>query len=238
MASSGMTVFPAWLVHLYTASGAVVAFFGLAAVADGRYPAAFFWMVVATAVDATDGVFARMARVKERLPAIDGARLDDIVDYLSYVLLPMFLLHHSGALPAGWGIAVVAAVLISSAFGFVAADAKTDDHFFTGFPSYWNIVALYLHILRFDPIANAAVLLVLCALVFVRVGYVYPTRTPVLRLPTILLGVVYGVLVIAMIRLLPDVPRWLVAISFVYPIYYVALSIALNRRRRAALAGA
>jgi len=227
-----MNLFSAWLVHLYTASGAVVAFFGTIAVFGGRYREAFLWMVGATLVDATDGVLARMARVNERLPTIDGARLDDIVDYLTFVFLPVVLLYHSGALPVGWGAAVASTILLSSVYGFAAADAKTDDHFFTGFPSYWNIVALYLHIGAWSPVVNAAVLLGLSALVFWRIRYVYPSRTPVLRELTIGLGVVWGLMVVVMILALPAVPRVLFIGSFFFPVYYIVLSIALHMRRR------
>ena len=86
-----MNLFSSWLVHLYTASGALAAFFGTLAVFDGHYREALLWMVAATVVDATDGLLARKARVKERLPAFDGARLDDIVDYLTFVFLPVLL---------------------------------------------------------------------------------------------------------------------------------------------------
>ena len=137
-------------------------------------------MVAATVVDATDGWLARTVRVKERLPAFDGARLDDIVDYLTFVFLPVLFLHESGALPAGWSGGIASVVLLSSAYGFAADDAKTSDHFFSGFPSYWNIVALYLHIAALPPAWNAVIVLVFCALVFWRIGYVYPSRTPVL----------------------------------------------------------
>jgi phosphatidylcholine synthase len=227
----------AWLVHLYTASGAVAAFAGVTAVLDSRYREAFLWMFVTVAIDATDGLLARAARVKEHLPGIDGARIDDTVDYLTFVFLPMLLLYHSRALPAGWGIAVVSIVLVSSMYGFVAPDAKTDDHFFTGFPSYWNVVAFYLHVARLAPAVNAIVLLMLSGLVFWRVGYVYPSRTATLRTLTIAMGVVWALTVLAMVLMLPDVPSWLVAVSLFYPVYYIVLSAALNlRRRRPALA--
>jgi phosphatidylcholine synthase len=221
-----------WLVHLYTASGAIAAFFGTLAVFGERYREAFLWMVAATVVDATDGVLARIARVGERLPAIDGARLDDIVDYLTFVFLPVLLVYHSGALPAAGGAAVASVVLLASAYGFASTDAKTDDHFFTGFPSYWNVVALYLHAARLPPVVNAAVLLALSALVFWRIGYVYPSRTPVLRGLTIALGVVWGIMIVTMILKLPDVPRVLLGVSLVFPVYYVMLSLALHARRR------
>ncbi len=130
----------AWGVHAYTSSGAIAAFAGTLAVIAGDYRAAFLWMVAATIVDATDGVLARLARVKEMVPGFDGARLDDIVDYLTYVFLPVLLLYHAGDLPRGAaGFLTAAAVLLSSAYGFASLDAKTEDYFFTGFPSYWNI---------------------------------------------------------------------------------------------------
>jgi phosphatidylcholine synthase len=229
--ASRVNLFSAWLVHLYTALGALAAFFGTIAVFDGDYRAALLWMAGATAIDATDGVLARVARVSEQVPAIDGARLDDIVDYLTFVFLPALFVYESGALPEGWGGGIAAAMLLSSAYGFAAADAKTDDHFFTGFPSYWNIVALYLHMAGLAPALNAAVLLGLSGLVFWRIGYVYPSRTPVLRSLTIGLGVCWAVIVVAMILLLPAVPPALFGVSFVFPVYYVALSLALQLRR-------
>jgi phosphatidylcholine synthase len=232
-----MNLFSAWLVHLYTASGALAAFFGSIAVFGGRYREAFLWMAAATAVDATDGVLARIARVKERVPTIDGARLDDIVDYLTFTFLPVLLLYHSGALPAGWwGTLVASVVLLSSAYGFAFVDAKTDDHFFTGFPSYWNIVALYLHVGGLAPALNAIILMALSALVFWRIRYVYPTRTPVLQGLTVALGVLWGAMVVAMILMLPDVPPILALASLFFPVYYTVLSFALQFRSRGVVA--
>jgi phosphatidylcholine synthase len=218
--ASQLNLFSAWLVHLYTASGAIAAF----------YRDAFLLMLLATAVDASDGVLARWARVKDVLPGVDGTKLDDLVDYLTYVFLPVVLLHQSGALPATWGWAVAAVVLVSSLLGFASADAKTDDHFFTGFPSYWNIVALYLHVANLGAAVNAAILLILSALVFWRVRYVYPTRTPVLRGVTISLGAIWAVCVLLMILALPAVRPMLVVVSLFFPAYYLVLSAALHLR--------
>jgi len=221
----------AWSVHAYTASGAVCGFAALRATASGDYRQAFVWLIVATLIDATDGLLARAAHVKEHAPAFDGARLDDIVDYLTYVVVPVFLLYHAGALPEGWAGATAAVVLLSSAYGFASTDAKSDDYFFTGFPSYWNIVALYLFAARLGPPVNAAILLVLSVLVFVRIGYVYPSRTPVLRGLTTALGAIWTVMVVAIVWTLPDVPTTLLAASLFFPIYYTVLSLVLHHRR-------
>jgi phosphatidylcholine synthase len=221
----------AWAVHAYTALGAVVAFAAVLATVEGAYRAALLWLVAATAIDATDGILARRAQVVERTPGFDGARLDDIVDHLTYVFVPMFLLYHAGTLPQPLGLLAVSAVLLSSAYGFASLDAKTDDHFFTGFPSYWNVVAVYLLAGDLPPVVNALILVALSGLVFVRIGYVYPTRTPVLKGVTLTLGSIWAGGMIAIILALPDVPRALVAGSLFFPVYYVLLSVWLHRRR-------
>ena len=222
----------AWLVHAFTATGAVLAYLALEAAVTGDVRAAFLWLSAATLVDAVDGGLARLARVKERTPQFDGALLDNIIDYLTFVFVPVFVLRRQGLLPDGAaGVAVAAAVLLSSAYGFSRLDAKTGDHFFTGFPSYWNIVALYIAVLGLPAWANAAMVLAFAALVFVRIGYVYPTRTPALRRTTLALMAAWGLMLLAIIWWMPAPPRALVLASLVFPIYYMGLSLMLHARR-------
>lgn len=221
----------AWSVHLYTATGALTGFAAATSTIAADYRTAFLWLAAATFVDATDGVLARLARVKDRIPEFDGARLDDIVDYLTYVFVPVLIVHHARLLPETWGAAVAALVLLSSAYGFAALDAKSDDYFFTGFPSYWNIVAVYLFAARLPPAVNATILAAFCVLVFVRIGYVYPSRTPILRGPTLALGAIWGAMVIAIILAMPDVPPMLLMVSMFFPVYYAVLSFVLQARR-------
>ena len=221
----------AWLVHFYTASGAFLAFLATLATFENRFRAAFFLLIVSTLVDATDGLLARWARVKERTPGFDGARLDDIVDYLTFVFVPLLILYRGGHLPDGWGLAVCAAVLLSSGYGFGSLDAKTSDYFFTGFPSYWNIVALYIHAAQTPPAVNGVILLMLVGLVFVRIGWIYPSRTPVLQTLTNVLGGVWALMVLWITYLLPDVPRWLLISSLFFPVYYTVFSLWLHVRR-------
>ena len=225
----------AWLVHLYTASGALFAFLALNRIFYDRYRDAFFWLVVALIVDATDGLLARRADVASRLPSFDGAKLDDIVDYLTYVFVPAFFVWHALLVPDEWSTIVVGAMLLSSAYGFNRADAKTADGFFTGFPSCWNIVVFYLYLAGWPLEANAAILLALAALVFVPIRYVHPSRTPVWRAPTIALGALWGVLMITMLWQMPEISRPIFWASLVFPTYYFVLSLVLDvRRRRAA----
>jgi phosphatidylcholine synthase len=220
----------AWLAHIYTASGAVLAFLAARAVVDHDYRTAFFWLGVQIFVDATDGLLARALRVHERLPAFNGAKLDDIVDYLAYVFVPALFVWRAVLVPDSWTLWVAGAMLISSAYGFNRADAKTADHFFTGFPSYWNIVVFYLLIARLPAMVNGVILLVLAVLVFVPIRYLYPSRTPVLMWPTNILGAIWGVLMLVMLWQYPAISQPVFLASLAFPIYYVVLSLMLQIR--------
>lgn len=220
----------AWLAHLYTASGAVLAFLAARAVIDHDYRTAFFWLGVQIFVDATDGLLARALRVQQRLPSFDGAKLDDIVDYLTYVFVPALFVWRAVLVPDAWTLWVAGAMLLSSAYGFNRADAKTADHFFTGFPSYWNIVVFYLLIARLPATVNAIILLLLVVLVFVPLRYVYPSRTPVLVWPTNILGAIWGVLMLMMLWQYPAISQPVFLASLVFPIYYAVLSLVLHVR--------
>jgi phosphatidylcholine synthase len=223
----------AWGVHAYTGTGAILAFVAAWGVVHGSDRLALGALFVATIVDATDGMLARRVRVKEVLPDIDGARIDDIVDYMTFVLVPMLLLEAAGGLRLMAAFPVVAVVLLSSLYGFVAPDAKSGDHFFTGFPSYWNIVVLYLLLFRVSPEMNAIVLLGLSALVFVRIGYVYPSRTETLKRTTLSLAAVWAILIGAIIWMWPSPPRAVAIASLAFPVYYLVLSLVLQSRRAA-----
>jgi phosphatidylcholine synthase len=221
----------AWLAHLYTATGAVLAFLAATDALAQDYRAAFFWLFLQVAVDATDGMLARALRVKERTPQFNGAKLDDVVDYLCYVFVPALIVWRAALVPADWAIPVCAAMLLSSAYGFNRDDAKTSDYFFTGFPSYWNIVVFYLLVAGLAPALNAAILVALVVLVFVPIRYLYPSRGAAYQRLTNLLAVLWGVQMIAMLWQLPDVSRPLLVSSLVYPVYYTGASLLIEARR-------
>jgi phosphatidylcholine synthase len=229
----------AWVAHLYTASGAVVALLATAMTFAHDFRAAFLFLVLACFIDSTDGFLARALRVKERLPDFDGAKLDDIVDYLTYVFVPALIVWQAELVPVAFP--VCAAMLLSSAYGFVQSGAKVEspstslnagpDHFFTGFPSYWNIVAVYLYVLQLPQRTNAIILVVLAILVFVPIRYLYPSRTRTLKVPTLALGTMWAALFAWMIWRLPAVDGPWALISLIFPAYYVLLSLWLQFRR-------
>jgi phosphatidylcholine synthase len=223
----------AWGVHLLTATGAPAGLLAIIATIRGDAQAAFAWMAYTIAVDAIDGTLARRLQVKRRLPTIDGARLDDCVDYFTWVVTPAFFAVHMQLLPAALAMPVAAAMLVTSALGFARSDAKTSDHLFTGFPSYWNIVVFYLYVLAWPRWANAFVLAVLAAGVLVPIRYVYPSRTETLRGLNVTLGLVWAAALVWTIATLGRPSRAVVYASLLYPAYYVALSLVLSRRRAA-----
>jgi phosphatidylcholine synthase len=225
-------VLAAWLVHVYTATGTALAMLTVIAVLDGDTVRALWLGLAAMIVDGTDGMLARRVEVKKRIPWFDGALLDNIVDYLTYAFTPMVLLWSAGYLGEG-PLATVLAVmpLLASAYQFCRVDAKTTDHLFLGFPSYWNIVAFYVVVLDLSTPVVAILLAVCAALVFVPVGYVYPSRTDTLRTLTLVLTTAWLASYAVLLSQLPS-PQWFwVTISLVYVVYYVALSLYLTARR-------
>ena len=221
----------AWIAHLYTATGAVIALLATGVTFAHNFRAAFLYLVVATAVDATDGLLARALRVKERLPHFDGARLDDIVDYLTYVFVPALIVWQADLVPSAFPIC--AAMVLSSAYGFGQTGAKIEtggDHFFTGFPSYWNIVAVYLYVLELPQRTNAIVIAVLAVMVFVPIRYLYPSRAQTLKWTTNVLGALWAALFSWMIWRLPAVDGPWTLISLIFPFYYFMLSLWLHVR--------
>ena len=216
----------AWGVHLFTASGAVWGFLTLLAIFDHEWHKAIVWMIVAMFVDGFDGMLARWADVKRYANGIDGALLDNIIDYLNYVIVAaLFLVEAPNILPSGTAILGAAAILITSGYQFTQTDAKTEDHFFKGFPSYWNVMVLYMLLLKFNPWVNLAILIFFNVLVFVPVKYIYPSRTMRLHRLTLMLTYLYGAIGIWGLLQYPDSPQWVVWVSFIYVAYYLGLSL-------------
>jgi phosphatidylcholine synthase len=221
-----------WIAHVYTALGAVAALVATVALFTNDFRAAFIWLGVQIFIDSTDGLLARAVRVQERIPWFDGGLLDNIIDYITYVFVPALIVIRAELVPPALGIWIGGAMLLASGYGFSRTDAKVKvgEYFFTGFPSYWNIVVLYIYVFQLAPAINAAVLLAFVVLVFVPIRYVYPSRTDTLRSLTMILGFIWAAMVMWMVYLLPDMSGPWAMLSLVFPIYYLALSLWLSLR--------
>jgi phosphatidylcholine synthase len=225
----------AWLVHLYTALGLVCAAVMAVLIVRGgdeSFRWSFCLMMLATAIDATDGWLARKARVKAVLPEFDGAALDNQIDFLTYTALPLMLLWRADVLPGGlaW---LLLFPLLASAYGFSQVNVKTADGFFIGFPSYWNIAAYYLFALHPAAWIAAALIVVCSVLTFVPTLYIYATRGgPFAK--TINIGSAIWFVLLGFGLFGPEGLRMpLVIVSLAYPVLYLALSafVTLTRKR-------
>lgn len=164
-------------VHLLTASGAVFAMLALIAAVREHWSLMFLWLVVAFVVDGVDGPLARRWHVALHAPRIDGALLDLIVDYLTYVFIPAYALFQSGLVPGWGGWAVLVIITFASALYFADTRMKTADKSFSGFPACWNMVALVLFALAPAPWVTLAAIVVLAGAMFLPLRFIHPVRT-------------------------------------------------------------
>ncbi|HUA32032.1 MAG TPA: CDP-alcohol phosphatidyltransferase family protein [Candidatus Binataceae bacterium] len=225
-----LTIF-AWGVHLYTGLGAALGFLALYFAAEGDFRNSFIAMGVATFIDSSDGPLARLLNVKLRTPSFDGALLDNIVDYLTYVAAPVFLMIEAGIIPDDkLGLVIACFVMVAASYGFCQTNAKTHDHYFLGFPNYWNLIAFYLFCLEWGRFFNLAILLSFGILVFIPIRFIYPNRTVPLRPLTLSLGIAWAGITIFMLFMLPEVNRVLLFASLSFIAYYLAASLFLHAR--------
>lgn len=166
----------AWGVHLLTASGAVLALLALDAVLRDDFRAALLWLLIALLIDGVDGTLARRLHVAEHIPRIDGAALDLVVDYLTYVLVPVLIIWRGKFLPPMLELTLCVMILISSLYVFVRRDMKTEDGYFRGFPALWNVVAIYFVLMPPSSLTATLIVATLVVLTFAPIHVVHPFR--------------------------------------------------------------
>src|SRR5215213_7993210 len=166
----------AWSVHIFTATGAVIALLALRAVEEHRWTAALLWLFAALVVDGIDGTLARATRTKELAPRIDGDVLDLVIDYLNYVFVPTIFMLEAGMLPQTLALPLAGLIQLSSLYVFARKDMKTEDGYFRGFPALWNVVALYLFVLKPGQGIAAAFVVALVVMTFAPVHVIHPFR--------------------------------------------------------------
>jgi phosphatidylcholine synthase len=222
-----------YLVHLYTTSTLLFVVLGIQAILDERYALALLAMAVTLVIDATDGALARRFEIAHTAPGIDGPLLDNVVDFVSYVFLPVLFLMHAGLLMQPMAL-FATLVAFSSAYGFSRTSAKqADEGFFVGFPSYWNVVAFYAYLLDFPAAVTTALVLALSLLAFADVRFLYVSRLRRHRLLHVALGAAWGVSCVVALFLEPGALRAaLVYGSLGYAAFYVAHSVVADVRAR------
>jgi phosphatidylcholine synthase len=224
----GWRTIAAWGVHLYTAIGVPLGVWAIYAAFDHDFRTAWLLIAVTVFLDSTDGALARLVRVREAIPWVDGAMLDNIVDYFDWVVVPAIVLEQAGLIPA-WAMA---APLLASCYGFSQTQAKTEDNYFLGFPSYWSLIGFYLYVLEAPLAFSTALILFLSVMVFVPIRYPYPTKLKAFRPLTLAFGALWGVSMLVLILTLPNPPKWVAWVSLSFALYYGLLTIWLWWQRR------
>jgi len=218
-------------VHLFTATGAVWGFLTLVAIWKGNIKLAVVYILIAMFVDGFDGILARWLDVKKYAAWIDGGLMDNIIDFVTYVVVAsLLLIRVPGLMPQGLEMAAALSILITSAFQFSQTEAKTDNksYFFKGFPSVWNFLVLYMILLGMNPWINFMLLVICNILVFVPIKFLYPTRNTRLRKFTLGFTFIYGAIGVWGLLQYPDVPEWVAPASFLYVAYYALMSFFPN----------
>jgi len=182
----------AWAVHGFTASGAVLGFLAIISILNNDLVGAFLWLGLALLIDGIDGALARKIGVLDKTPNIDGSTLDNVIDYLNYVIIPALMIYWFQMVPKGWEIILPAGIFAVSLYTFANMNMKTDDYYFSGFPAVWNIVVLYFYILDSHPIINVIVILILFILTFIPIKFVHPLRVRKIRNITIFCTILWS----------------------------------------------
>jgi phosphatidylcholine synthase len=221
----------AWAVHAFTASAAFVGLLTLVKIYQHDYKQALWFMAITIVIDALDGTLARLVHVKSVLPNLDGTLLDNIVDYVNYVITPCFFLYvKPDMLPPSLALMITMVIVITSSYQFCQSDAKTPDHFFKGFPCYWNIAVFYMFIFGTSMQTNAIILIILSVLIFVPIKYVYPSRldylteNKLLKLLMHVFSIIYGISSAMLLWSYPTMDPIFLTLSMGYVVLYLLLS--------------
>ena len=195
----------AWAVHGFTASGAVLGFLAIISIFNNDQTSSFLWLGLALLVDGLDGTIARKVGVSDKATNIDGSMLDNLVDYLNYVIIPSLMIYWFQMVPNGWEIIIPAGIFAVSLYTFANINMKTEDYYFSGFPALWNIVVLYFYILNTNQYINLIVIIFLSILTFIPIKFVHPLRVKKLRNITIFCTIIWSATTLKLVTTFPEI---------------------------------
>jgi len=226
-----------WAVHLLTASGAGFALVAAMAAARGSWQLVFLFLGLAMIVDGIDGPIARKVHVAERLPWFNGATLDLVVDFTTYVLVPALVLSLSDLLTQPFATCAGIVVAVVGALYFADTRMKTTEQAFRGFPAVWNAVVYQLMVYKFPEAVTLLIIAAFAVLTFVPVEFIHPMRVKRLRPVTFGMTIAWGLLAFAALieNLNPD-PVVLILFSIVN-LYFAIIGVFLQVTRTEATAG-
>ncbi|OEZ33155.1 phosphatidylcholine synthase [Francisella endosymbiont of Amblyomma maculatum] len=238
----------AWLVHLFTSLGAV---FGILAIIFSIEAAktillgqtdlhhyyiklSMFSIIMAIFIDSIDGSLARLVDIKKLAP-LDGSLLDNIIDFTTYSIVPCIWIYVSAIVSQQWLIPIIIMITISSSYQFCQLNAKTNDHFFVGFPSYWNVIVIYMLCFQSSQLINEITIIILSIFSFIPIKYIYLSRTEYIskskfvKTFTFIFTMLAAIVTFLAVLLYPlKTPTPLITIILMFSIFYIFFSLKLN----------
>lgn len=209
----------AWSVHLFTASGIVFAFLALLAVENGNWVELFYWLLLCLFIDGIDGTFARIFRVKEVLPNVNGTNIDFVIDFITYAFIPAYFFYNAVEVPEGWSLPLTFLILMVSAVYYGIEGMVSDDKFFVGFPVMWNVAMFYIYfVFQGNEMTTAIIVIALSILHFLPIKFVYPSQASRFFWPTLLFTIMIFVSMIGILWLWPNpgIFYWMAWIPIIY----------------------
>jgi len=126
-------------------------------------------------------------------------------------------------------------ITISSSYQFCQLNAKTNDHFFVGFPSYWNVIAIYMMCFQSPQWLNVLIIIILTIFSFIPIKYIYLSRTEyisdakVVKIFTFLFTMLAAISTFMAVLFYPvKTPSLFIAIIIIFTVFYIAFSFKLN----------
>lgn len=215
----------AWGVHAFTASGVVFGLLALLAILEGDPQMSFVWMGVTLLIDGIDGTLARRYDVKNQVPEFDGSILDLIIDYLTYVFVPVVFIYYYVPLPYGTTVLSMAIILLSSFFCFCNVNMKSSDNYFVGFPATWNIVALYFVVINPPAFITFLAIIGLAVLSVIPVKFLHPFRVRKAMVLNIIFSVIWLISSACLIAQYGDFGGWALTWWWISGIYFIGFGV-------------
>jgi phosphatidylcholine synthase len=237
LAPSLLTQVSAFAVHVLTATGAALALAALINAAAAQWTAMFLCLGGALIIDGVDGTLARSVKVREVLPRWSGDVLDLIVDFVTYVFVPAYAVAAGSFMPPPFAWLAGILIVVTGAIYFADREMKCADNYFRGFPAVWNVVALYLFVLKPAPWLSLLIVVALAGLTFAPLKFLHPIRVHQHRVLNLAVLVVWSILAIVAVlsQLAPG--AWVKGGLLITAAYFLAIGLLDRVRNRPTRAG-
>ena len=216
----------AWTVHVFTASGLLAGFMAILSINNKDWRSAMIWLFIALVIDGIDGTFARMFKVKEVLPNMDGKTIDFVVDFATYAIIPAYFFYSANLVPDMWNLPLTFLILIVSSVYYGKEGMVSEDMYFIGFPVLWNIVVFYMiFVFQSGEWINVAMIVFFSILHFVPIKYAYPSQASKYRKIKLFVTVISIIAMFIILYLYPERNLTLSIIAIVGALYFAFLAI-------------